>query len=837
MYNHDCTACKLHRGMESVCEPGFGPPRADIMVVSKMPNSSRYQAALEEDLTQAGVELKRIYWATALKCRNFEANASNADVKACRQYLDAEIAAVKPKFILSFGNEALLATTGHSGITKYRGKPVEKGDYIVFPTISPSAVLARPQNRPGYQADLKFFSTLVTGQQADAVKVIPAKTINTKRDLAQLMGRLKKATLIAFDIETNIVPLQEFDPRARIISLCGTYMVEGELLGFKLPLFHPESPWRTTWRSVLRHLVPIMAKIKIRIAHNGKFDCRWLRKISGVHIELSFDTMLAVHLLDENVQKGLKPQGQMRLGVAPWGVDTKNLLEMALEEVLEYNFLDTYYDYLIYLQLRQELIDQPRLLRIFMKLMMPANNNLISSEATGVWLDVDRLRERTPIAEQKLAEIEAKVMQYVPDPSIDTWPTNKAGKKVEVNLNASIFARWLLFEHLGLPILARGKEKPDGGQGDPSMAEGVLLLLNDRPNPHPVVQLLLDRVESQKTVSSFFRPYADLYDANQRVHTSFKLYGTVTGRLSSGKEDASKLSGRTSKLRGVNLQQVPRNPFIRGLFGAGPGRTWIEADFSQVELRVAAFCAKERMMISLYNQGADIHMVTAMRMTGKSAKYVTKEERKKAKPVNFGFLYGMGWMKFIVTAFNNYGVKFSEHEAKAYRQAYFDLYPDLLAWHERQRRLVQANGRVQSPIGRIRHLPDIYSPEQKVRAEAERQAINSPVQGLASDMALAGMNLFNQRLRERDLHERVAVLGLVHDAINIEADDEVAGEAMVLLKESMEDMDNMRRLFGLQMTVPILADVKVGRHWGDSVELTEDQIYNFTTLDKMGLVA
>jgi len=823
--------------MDEVCEPGFGPKQADIMVVSKMPNSKRYQDALEEDLAQAGVDLRRVWWSTALKCRNFDANASNSDVKACRQYLEAEIAQVKPKYILSLGNEALLSTTGHSGITKYRGRPVEKDGYIVFPTISPSAVLARPQNRPSYQADLKFFSTLVSGQQADQVEIIPAKVIESKRDLSQLMGRLKKASLIYFDIETNIVPLQEFDPSARIISMCGTYMVDGELLGFKLPLFHPESPWRTTWRSVLRHIVPIMAKIKIRIAHNGKFDCRWLRRFTGVKLELSFDTMLAVHLLDENVQKGLKPQGQMRLGVAPWGVDTKNLLEMAIDEVLEYNFLDTYYGYLIYLQLREELIAQPRLLRIFMKLMMPASNNLTTAEGHGVWIDVERLRERTPIAQAKLDEIESQVRLHIPDADIETWPRNKAGKKVEVNLNASIFSKWLLFEHLGLPVLARGKEKPDGRPGDPSMAEGVLLLLNDVPNPHPVVPSMLARIEWQKAMSSFFGPYSTLYDDTHHVHTSFKLAGTVTGRLSSGKEDASKLSGRTSALRGLNLQQVPRDPFIRGLFGATPGRTWIEADFSQIELRVAAFIARERMMMSLYRQGADIHMVTAMRMTGKSEKHVTKEERKKAKPVNFGFLYGMGWRKFIITAFNNYGVKFTEYEAQQYRKAYFDLYPDLESWHNRQRRLVAANGRVQSPIGRIRHLPDIYSPEAGVRAEAERQAINSPVQGLASDMALAGMNLFNQRLEERDLQDRVAVLGLVHDAINIEADDEIAGEAMVLLKESMQDMDNMHRLFGLEMDIPIIADVKVGRHWGDSKELTEDQIYNFTTLDKMGLVA
>jgi DNA polymerase-1 len=808
------------------------------MVVSKMPNSERYMTALAEDLVQAGVDLERVWWAAALKCRNFDANASNADVKACRQYLDKEIDLVKPKYILTLGNEALLATTGHSGITKYRGRPVEKDNHTIFPSISPAAVLARPQNRPGYAADLKFFASMVNGQQLSTVEVIEPVLVDTKQRLSWLRDELHQAKLVYFDIETNIVPLQEFDPRARIISVCGTYVVEDEVRGFKLPLFHPESPWRTTWRSIIPHLAKWLQRVPIRIAHNGKFDCRWLTKFGKMLVTITFDTMIAVHLLDENVQKGLKPQGQMRLGVSPWGVDTKNLLDMPLVEVLEYNFLDTYYGYLIYLQAKQELIEQPRLLRIFVKLLIPANNNLIPAESHGVWIDVERLKHRTPIAKQKLDEIEAKVKQYIPSPDIDTWPTNKAGKKVEVNLNASIFARWLLFEHLDLPVLARGKEKPDGRPGDPSMAEGVLLALNDMPHPHPVVQSMLDRIEWQKAMSSFFTPYAGLYDSDHRVHTSFKLTGTVTGRLSSGKEDAEKLSGRRGDIRGLNLQQVPRDPFIRGLFGATPGRTWIEADFSQIELRIAAFIARERNMISLYRRNEDIHMITAMAVTGLPKSRVTKEIRKKVgKPVNFGFLYGMGWMKFILTAFNNYGVKFSEREAKAYRKAYFQLYPDLLPWHERQRRLVHTNARVQSPIGRVRHLPDINSPENGVRAEAERQAINSPVQGLASDMALAGMNLFAEKLTYHDLHGKVNILGLVHDAINIEADDDVAGQAMVLLKESMEDMDNVRRKFGLVMTVPIVADVKVGRHWGDSVELTEEQIYDFTTLDKMGVLA
>lgn len=827
-----CTACKLHRNADEVCTPGWGNTAGDVMVVSKMPNSDRYTRLLIEDLADAGIEVSRIYWASALKCRNFEDNTSNLDVKTCRTYLEQEIALMRPRWILALGNEALLATTGKSGITKYRGKPFPVGDHTVMATISPAAVLARPQNRPGYKSDLKLFANKVKGIES---KIVPIDftTIDTMSKLKEVAKDLAAADTLSFDIESTINPLGEFDPNARMISIAGTYVIDGQVRGFALPLWHPGSVWRSKWRAIMRFLSPYFMKPRKRIAHNGKFDSRWMRQFGVEGMFNTFDTMLAVHLLDENAQKALKVQAPMRLGVEPWGVDTKSLLDMPIEEVLEYNFLDTYYTYLIYLQLKEELKEQPRLLRLFLKLMMPSNTNLIPAEQRGVYLDLQRLKDRKPQAEAKLASIEGQIMSYLPPRDDPRWPVDARGKALDPNFNRSNFALWMLFQYLNLPVIARGKEKQDGSLGDPSMAEPVMLELREDPDHHPIIDLMLDRVGWQKNLSGFFNAYERLHDANSRVHTSFKLYGTVTGRLSSGKDDVSKMSGRTGGIRGVNLQQVPRDPFIRGLFGATPGYTWIEADFSQVELRIAAFIARERHMIELYRRGEDIHMATAMRMTGKPARLVTKEERKKAKPVNFGFLYGMGWRKFIITAFNNYGIKFSEAEARAAREAYFEMYPDLPAWHERQRRLVRTNGRVQSPIGRIRHLPDIYSPDEGVQAEAERQAINSPVQGLASDMALAGMNLFVERLEEQGLSDRVHVLGLVHDAINVEAKDDVAGDAMVLLKESMQDMDNMRRKFGLIMTVPIVADVKVGRHWGDSVELKEEMVYDYPGTDRV----
>lgn len=828
--NSSCMDCKLQRNTDEVCTWGEGFKKADIMVVGKMPNSDKYQQALQLQLEEVGLDPTKVYYTQALKCRNFDDNASNADVKACRKYLEAEIAQVKPTHILTLGNEGLLATTGHSGITKWRGKVIHKNGYTVIPTVSPAAILRNPGQRPGYMADLRLFANEYLGRTSN-IKVPKYLVADTKKKLKLLYAALKRCHTIAFDIESTINPLGEFDPKAKMISFSGTCVIKHEgkdkIFGFALPLYHPESPWQKNWKAVLKFLKPVLEAIPKGIAQNGKFDCRWCVHF-GVEMNHTFDTMLAIHALNENIAKGLKPNVQARLGVPPWGMDTKNLLADPLAEVLEYNFLDTYYMYLIYKQLKEELIDQPRVLRLFTKLSMPASRDLVHIERRGIWIDIERLKVRKPQAQAKLEAIEAELNKFLPEYDSDDWPMDPKGKKkLETNYNPSNFARWFLFQWLGLPVTDRGKEKDNGDPGDPSMAESVLLHLKGK---HPAVELMLERVGWQKNLSSFFNAYEVMYDENHRIHTTFKLAGTVTGRLSSGKIEGEKVSGRTD-LRGVNLQQVPRDPFIRGMFGAPPGWTFVEADYSQIELRIAAFIAKERHMIQLYAEGADIHMITTMGVTKLPKAKVTKEIRKKVgKPVNFGFLYGMGWKKFIETAFNNYGSVFTEHEARAYRQAYFDLYPDLLDWHARQRRLVRAHGRVQSPIGRVRHLPDIYSPEQGVQAEAERQAINSPVQGFASDMAVLSMILINEEFRRQGIVGNC--LGLVHDAINFEIRDDELHRALPIIKNTMEDPGPMLRKFGCRLTIPIVADLKLGRHWGDAHEVEDPSvIYDKDRLD------
>lgn len=780
----------------------------------------------------------------AVKCRTWDASPNRTILKACSPYLHGELALMPDtvKYVLVMGNEALQATLGKSGITKYRsqeyeiaststrpgpdGKIAAGEPLIAVPTIAHTAVKRNPGQHSGFLADLRFFAAKVNGGDGSAT-LKPPKSIRYVMDkpaLRALNRALENAEVVSYDIESasDHPGFLENDPSSKIVSISFTIVSKDRKISvWALPLYHPESPWRRVWERVLEFIRKAFCRVPKSIAHNGKFDNRWLRQW-GVERYLTFDTMLAAHLLNENRVKGLKPLAHMELGVPNWGIDTKDLLNVPLMEVLEYNGLDTWYTYWLYRHFRRQLLEQPRLLRIFQRFYMPSANEFTDIERRGVWTDRKRLYERYEVAKAKLAEMDAQVMSYVPeDHPFKVYRANGELKDDGVNFNPSNFLRWLLFEHLELPVIKRGKEKDDGRPGDPSVAEGVMMELAEI---HPIAQLLIDRIEWNKYCSSFFAAYVELIDEDDRIHTTFKLHGTTTGRLSSGKEnDGEKVSAKR-QVRGVNLQQVPRNKFIRGLFGAAPGSYFVEFDYSQVELRVAAELAKEPTMIHLYQTGQDIHMAMAMQMTGKPASEVTKEERKKAKSVNFGFLYGMQWRKYIDTAWNNYGLRVTEEEAQAFRRAFFAQFPELLVWHRRQRALVAKYGRVESPLGRVRHLPDIYSPDREVKAEAERQAINSPVQSFASDMILISLVVLHKKFRQMGLQARA--IGTVHDALNLEIPEHEMATVLPMIKDVMENLP-LEEWFDLHLSVPIVADCKVGTHWGDAVELEEHQIHNW----------
>ncbi|HET7713554.1 MAG TPA: DNA polymerase, partial [Patescibacteria group bacterium] len=557
-------------------------------------------------------------------------------------------------------------------------------------------------------------------------------------------------------------------------------------VSYVVALEHPSVDWDIPISSVYAAL-NVALEGKEMVGHNVKFDMAWMLQ-KGVKLHAKFDTLLAAHLLDENRPNGLKSLSRTFLGADEYEANIDFRTPHSLGPLATYNGKDTDYTLRLYHIFRAQLKDRPRLLRLFKLLVMPACNAYVQIEANGFPVDMERLSERHEFILGKISETTEALLDFVPK-------EHQAG----ANFRSPNFLAKFFFGILELPILVITPKS-----GRPSTAESVLLKLKSK---HPAVELLMTLRKWMKYESTYTRNWlARTRSAGKpRLFTSYNISGTVTGRLSS------------------NMQQVPRDVLIRSIIGISDAqnqrrtskgrqaRRFVEADFSQIELRIAAMLSRDPALTRTFKSGGDPHRETAASVTGKAPELITKEERKMAKAVNFGFLYGMGAKKFRIYADEKYQVKVSLDEAIAYRKAFFRQYKGLLPWHDRQRRLVRNLQQVSSPIGRIRHLPAIVSDDDFLAGQAEREAINAPVQGFASDLTVLSMVLLSQKLD----HKRGRVIGNVHDAVLFEIDDDYIDEAKTIIKGVMEHLP-LKRLFGYSPTIPIEVDIGVGNHWGET---------------------
>jgi DNA polymerase-1 len=727
---------------------------------------------LTELLEGVGLSRDDCYITNVAKCRP-EGNRTpeRSEIKTCvSNYLQKEWKRVKPNYVLVLGNSALQGVAGRSGITKHRGSTFVVQGATVMATFHPAYALRQPYHLPALRADFERFARLSRGQADSGAERTAVKIVRNTAQLNWLVKKLQECSINSYDIETytdgTVRNMWEWHPDSRIVSISFSWEVGQACV---VPLHHVSKPWKDP-DAVLRRLKPGLERTDCKyVAHNGKFDCRWLAS-RGIFVPQTFDTMLAAHMLEENRAKGLKPLAQTLLGVDAWdvGVEVSNAYNENLRKLCIYNGADTDYTLRLYHKFKAEFKEEPRSARVFAKLMMPASNAMTEVEMVGPWIDPERYRKRKRSVEKKRDKVEAKLRESCGD----------------INLRSpQQVARWM-FGELGLPILETTKK------GAPSTREAVILRL---ANQAPEIKALIDyRLLENKYLRTYLAQWSEL-DERNRFHPGYKLFGTVTGRLSG------------------DFQQVPRNSYIRSIVGAPRGWSFVEADYSQVELRVAAWLANERRMLRLYAMGRDLHLETATQVTGKRPEDITPEERKRAKAVNFGFLYGMGYSKFVDYAFENYEVEISEGEARAFRERFFEAYPGLYPWHDRQRRLARRYQRVHSPIGRIRHLPTVLSSDAGVRAEAERQAINSPVQSFASDLMLLSLVQLHELLPTRSAR----IVGTVHDSILFELRDEYVEEGAALIREVMEDLSVVKKKFGTDVTVPIEVEIKAGTHWSD----------------------
>lgn len=740
-------------------------------------------------LEEVGLNRREILITNSVKCRPpNNRKPTTAERKACKPYLEKELAAVKPDLVIAMGNAAMQTMLGTSGImSKANAVYPSKMGVDVLPVVHPAFVLRDPTHHDFMKSGLLLAKRVLDGvNKPPETKV---KLVRTRKGLDYLLSELTNCTdPIVLDIESGTPTgrkdggLEPWAPDWRLATISFSWK-EGE--SWVLPLEHPEQDWSEHIEGgynedIYEALDKILSTKRI-VGHNVKFDLVGLRW-RGVRAKAHFDTIVAAHLLDENrASKSLKALARQYLGAEAYedAINREKILQEPLEKIALYNGRDTDYTLRLYHLFRNELLkpENKRLLRIFMLLSMPTVNALTDVETRGFPVDLGRLKHRNGLIEEKLAELSAEMLAYVPDADKD-----------KANWNRSNFLEDFLFKTLDLPVVdVTPTDKP-------SMNRDCLLEIRGQ---HPVIPLLLEYRKWKKWESTYTRPWIEKIKrvGKGRLYPTYNVTGTVTGRLSS------------------NFQQVPRDNFIRGIIGAKKGWTLIEADFSQIELRIAAMVSGEPTMSRIYREGGDIHLDMATAITGKPADQVTKEERSRAKPVNFGFLYGMGWRNYVPYALSNYDQEVTDEQAQHYRSMFFLRFPRLKDWHDRQRRLVGALGYVDSPIGRRRRLPAIASSDKEKVAEAERQAINSPVQGFASDLTLLAITL----LENSDLYffHGFQILGQVHDSILFEGPEKNAKQAARYIEGVMNGLAPVvRRKFGYAPPVPIVADVKVHKHWG-----------------------
>ena len=775
-----CTACDLHSTTHRVCVMGQGPRKSQAMVIGEAPGASEEREG-QPFVGESGQILRallrdhgltRVYITNAVQCRPPGNKTPTArQVKSCKHWVDLEIERLGVKHILLLGNVPCGSQLGQRGITELRGKPIIKDGITYFPTFHPAYILRNPELHPVLDADIRKFSDMVFGRDSTGGESVTPSVINSSLDLKAAVEDIRTWSSISFDVETS--GLDPLAPGAYVASI-GLGNADTQ---YVLPLHHEGAPLydkHAAQRRAARRFLGTTKGLEV-IAQNGKFDSLWVKRIFDYDIHIDFDTMLASYMLNENSRHGLEYLALKYLGVEPYDIPLRikhGLQASELSTHCLYLAKDIKYTYQLSELMKKELEADPTTHRVFNELTMPMSGLYRDIEDQGFYINGERLSGGRTfwLGEQKRY---AKLLS----------------KHGNINWGSPQQVARLLFDTLGLPPIELTKK------GARSTSESVMLRLD-----HPVGSELLGWRGATKQLNTFIDSWNSKRDKQSFIHPNFKIHGTVTGRPSCEQP---------------NLQQTPRDPRIRSIITAPAPFVLLQVDISQAEMRLAAEAARCPGLMSAFRRGEDVHTLIVQSTFGITSP--TKEERKKGKAINFGYLYGMGPPKFVAYARDNYGVAVSLAEARRSRKAYFERWSGLARWHDRQRKFVQSQGYVRSMIGRKRRLEEaINSHNRFIQMEAERQAINSPIQGLASDWNIAAA----LEMHEKFPRDEARLVGTVHDSTLVMVREDKIHEYAPKMKSIMEKPYIMIEKFGLKLSVPMIADVEVGP-WGLGVPWDE----------------
>jgi DNA polymerase-1 len=629
---------------------------------------------------------------------------------------------------------------------------IDKGKrYLIV--YHPSYISRVPEEEAQWKKDLGRIGDLLSGYYGGYTYKVVGKDIDIDNAIQGL------ATSERFELDIEASSLDRFDFNMYCIGIYGD---------------KADAPYVFPYKKEYISKLNDVLKNKTIVIHNSLYDLAMLLKV-GIDLKDSIilDTMFMAYLMDENRKQsyGQKKLGKYLLDYRYWNL-IADWNEVRMEDVYLYNAEDLIVLRKLYDYFWSKLSDKQKNLCIVV--ISGALKGVSEIEDCGMFVDLEAL-----------SSIKAKVIR-----SMDTL-LEELKEYGDINWNSPLQVGEVLVK-MGVTDVKRTKTNRVSLD-----KAAVQYMLESYPSGE--VFEMLSRLKEYSTLetmlSTFLEGTFSKVGNGGRVRSSYSFVNTVSGRLASSKP---------------NLQNVPRDSRIKSLFVAEKGFVFIEGDMSQVELRVAAVIANDHTMIDALKKGKDLHRLTASLVLGKQEELITKDERQKAKAVNFGFLYGQGWQSFKGFAKSEYDVDLSDKEAQEWRTRFFREYYGLDKWHKDVEEFVRTNKFIESPFGRLRRLhDDMNSPYKDIVEHAIRQAINSPVQGTTSDITLM---LIGKLYKIRNLYsnrDEARLVGTVHDSFVLEIKKEKVEEGKKWIAMALKEIQEELKWF----VVPIEVDLKVLEKW------------------------
>ncbi len=599
------------------------------------------------------------------------------------------------------------------------------------------------------------------------------EVVLSEEKLDKWLEKLKQADVWAFDTETTSLNYME----AELVGL--SFACEKGKAAY-VPVAHdyPGAPEQLSREIVLKKLKPLLeSKKPSKVGQNLKYDSHILRRYAITLAGIKNDTMLASYVYNSVASRhdmdslSLQHLGHRPVSfedIAGKGAKQLTFNQIGLDEAAPYAAEDADITLRLHDKLWGEVSKEKSLLSVLTEIELPLLPILVDMEQRGVQIDAHLLAKQSNEIALELAKLEEQAYTI-------------AGE--EFNLGSPKQLQTILFEKLELPIL---KKTPKGA---PSTAEDVLQeLALDYPLP--------DVIMKHRGLSKLKSTYTDklpkmVNPRTQRIHTSYHQAVTATGRLSSSDPNLQNIPIRTEAGRRV-----------RQAFTAPEGYRIMAIDYSQIELRIMAHLSQDKNLLEAFSKGRDIHKATASEVFGVSLEEVTSEQRRRAKAVNFGLIYGMSAFGLARQ------LDIPRNEAQKYMDKYFERFPGVQDYMERTRQQAKRDGYVETLFGRRLHLPEIRAQNGARRKAAERAAINAPMQGTAADIIKYAMIKVAEFMHQEVKDEQAWLIMQVHDELVFEVKEEFVEQLQQQLVEIMEA--------AVELDVPLIAEAGVGANWDEA---------------------